>query len=234
MHTQFFQFVKNRARQNGGAVAAMDSLASGSISLQDSAYKGNIARRGGAIFVDSISDFRLQVSSGQKSLFEDNAALAGGAIYARLQNPVRNQLLLAGALFRHNRAVNVPADVGYQLVEVPQRDASAQASRTDDEGIEEVVLDPYADDPCTPGGGGALCVALTRVPERGAMRIFLKSSNFTENSALTGGELLGVLLLTASWSRTLYIKVGIDNECFSLRFESVLILILLLMPAVNH
>jgi len=190
VNTQFFQFLKNRARRNGGAVAAMDSLASGSISLQDSAFISNFAQRGGAIFVDSISSFRLQVSAGQTMVFEDNAALAGGAIYARLQNQVQNGLTISGALFKGNRAANATGDVGYHLVEVPQNEMSHIPNDTVTNSAKGAILDPTSDEPCSPGGGGAICLALTRAPERGTMNIVIMDTAFTANSASTGGAML--------------------------------------------
>ncbi|CAD7700049.1 unnamed protein product [Ostreobium quekettii] len=190
VNTQFFQFLKNRARRNGGAVAAMDSLASGSISLQDSAFIGNFAQRGGAIFVDSISSFRLQVSAGQTMVFEDNAALAGGAIYARLQNQVQNGLTVSGALFKGNRAANDSGDVGYHLVEFPQSEKAQIPNDTMTNSVQKAILDPTSDEPCSPGGGGAICLALTRAPERGTMNIVIMDTDFTANSASTGGAML--------------------------------------------
>ena len=170
----------------------MDSLPSGLITIQDSVFRGNIALRGGAIYLDSISTFEVDRGPG-KPLFVKNSALSGGAIHAGLQNPVINDLKLEGIRFHLNRAENTPEDVGLHLVEIPQRNVSA-GNKSKDVNIADDLVDLESDDPCMPGGGGAICLALTRVPERGRIDIVFEKASFTNNSASVGGEVLSMYM----------------------------------------
>lgn len=51
------------------------------------------------------------------------------------------------------------------------------------------VLREKGDDPCLPGGGGAICLVLNQIPERARVNIHVMRASFKANSAHTGGEL---------------------------------------------
>lgn len=183
------RFVKNRAGRNGGAIAVIDSQPSGLITMQDSVFKGNIALRGGAVYVDSTCNFVFDRGASGKPLFAKNSALSGGAIHARLRNPFINKLRLKGIRFHLNRAENAPGDVGLQLVEIPQRNVHV-GNKTKDLNVVDMVVDLESDDPCLPGGGGAICLALARIPKQASVDIAVEQTSFINNSASVGGEVL--------------------------------------------
>lgn len=54
------------------------------------------------------------------------------------------------------------------------------------------VLKEKSDDPCFPGGGGAICLVLNQVPDRARVNVHIMSSSFSSNSANTGGRELRI------------------------------------------
>ncbi|CAD7697134.1 unnamed protein product [Ostreobium quekettii] len=192
-------FSQNKARGNGGAVAAVQSLASGTVSFLNAEFVSNLAKFGGAIHVDSTARFRLNGATDDQTTFVNNTALGGGAIYVQLRHPVGSSFALSRGEFRSNRALTSPEDVGFLEVKVPRRDSDP------DEPAEDVSdllgsIDPEADNPCTPGGGGAICLALTRIAERVTITVDIEESNFIENSASTGGAVFIGTTREAQWS----------------------------------
>ena len=60
VHTQKISFIRNKAERNGGGMCLVESLASGSVTLQQSYFEENIARRGGGLFMDSIASLLVR------------------------------------------------------------------------------------------------------------------------------------------------------------------------------
>ena len=60
VHTQKISFIRNKAERNGGGMCLVESLASGSVTLQQSYFAENVARRGGGLFMDSIASLILR------------------------------------------------------------------------------------------------------------------------------------------------------------------------------
>ena len=52
----------------------------------------------------------------------------------------------------------------------------------------EVLLRTTGEDPCSPGGGGAICLVLSEVPERASVKVEIMNSFLGSNSAATGGQ----------------------------------------------
>ncbi|CAD7697135.1 unnamed protein product [Ostreobium quekettii] len=191
------RFVGNHALRDGGAVAAQDSVGTGQTTLQDASFSGNTAHRGGALFIDSLSSFRMQATAGRKLEFENNAALAGGAVYVRMQNPVGNafEFDILDASFRGNKAVTSPNDTQFGDLDVPNRgggelDLFGAVNEVVGGRGGSLLIDPRSEEPCVPGGGGAICLALARAPRKGTLAVQIDSCAFENNSAATGGGIL--------------------------------------------
>ena len=111
---QMCEFINNRARRNGGAVAAVDLLPEGELIFTGCHFRGNIARRGGALFVNGIASLDMRRANKNHTVFEGNRALSGGAIYARLENQLRNSYTSVDTEFRDNLATDDTAEVGHK------------------------------------------------------------------------------------------------------------------------
>lgn len=49
------------------------------------------------------------------------------------------------------------------------------------------LIEADGDDPCLPGGGGAICFGLNAIPERANVEVGISQSSFTRNAAMSGG-----------------------------------------------
>ncbi|CAD7699333.1 unnamed protein product [Ostreobium quekettii] len=195
---QAAQIVRNEAQGNGGGVAAVQSLASGIVSFLNANFISNLAKFGGAVHVDSVAKFRINGATNAFSNLTKNSALAGGAVYAQLRHPVANNLEISRTQFEHNTVVGTLEAVGFELVSFPRRNPGVSKPAQSASELMDSI-DTAADNPCTPGGGGAICLALTRIAERVTIVVDIKESRFADNSASTGGGLFIGTARGASW-----------------------------------
>eukprot|EP00210_Caulerpa_lentillifera_P007342 g7018.t1 len=234
--TQRLSFIRNKAQRNGGALCFVESLASGSIGLQQSFFEANTARRGGALFMDSIATLLVRAPDGSGySQFHKNKALAGGAIYLRPSSQVKNVVFASAMNFTGNEAVARLEDIYNAVVAY-----SDQGSRhtgvlgrklhetyfEDKDDGSDVLLRTTAEDPCSPGGGGAICLVLTEVPERASVKVEMANSLMTGNKAMTGGGMFIATKKRSFWSESCEV-VGTTSEsltdrpCRQLTFRNV-------------
>jgi len=195
--SQKLSFIRNKAQRNGGAVCFVESLASGSISLQQGYFEENTARRGGALFMDSIANlFVRALDGGDYSQFIRNKAMAGGAIYLRPSSQVKNVVFVSAINLTENEAVGRLEDIysgPVPYVDHESRDTELQGRKLmasyfeDKDDGSNVLLRTTAEDPCSPGGGGAICLVLSEVPERASVKVEIANSLMTDNRAMTGG-----------------------------------------------
>lgn len=195
--SQRLSFIRNKAQRNGGAVCFVEALASGSISLHQAHFEENTARRGGALFMDSIASLIVKAYDGRdNSQFVRNKAMAGGAIYLRPSSQVKNLISAAALNLTENEAVTRLEDIYTGPVPYADHDSMGADSQgrkllesyfEDKDDGSDVLLRTTAEDPCSPGGGGAICLVLSEVPERASVKVELLNSFIENNKAMTGG-----------------------------------------------
>ncbi|GMH38574.1 hypothetical protein BSKO_06458 [Bryopsis sp. KO-2023] len=218
-------FYRNKAMRNGGALGFAESLASTIIKLVVVEIFDNVARRGGAIYVDSISKFELRASTGgllavgdekiaeevrqrveltNRPSLRGNKAEAGGALYIRSASQIQNIVDVDDVLFLKNQAVR---DITGELRKIKFSPETLKHSRSllDRQGrFAEInrrqgnrgeLINPLDSDPCAPGGGGAICLVLNQVPEQATADIAVTRAHFEKNRAYTGG---GIFISTQS------------------------------------
>lgn len=85
-------FSENIALENGGAVACKQSLVNAESEFQDIVFKDNSALKGGAVYLESAAQFKVQESAlvmdlgefeTERNIFRGNKAQAGGAVYIK-------------------------------------------------------------------------------------------------------------------------------------------------------
>ncbi|GMH36924.1 hypothetical protein BSKO_04797 [Bryopsis sp. KO-2023] len=206
VNSQAVKFVRNRAKRNGGAAYLVESLASGRVAFQDCEYSYNSAVRGGAIFMSSIECLEIRASHGATNVFTRNRAAAGGAMYLKPISQVNNDVNVMQANFVGNEAL-----VDYHELEedfdLPSLEEAGNERRKLLEAEENLIseslggplLEATGDDPCLPGGGGAICLVLTQVPERARVNADVAQVKFDSNSANTGGALFIATEKNSEW-----------------------------------
>ena len=212
---QGVRFYRNRARRNGGGLCLLASLPSGQTTLQTNYFASNAARRGGAVYVDSVSNFELYSVDDDKSVFVRNRALAGGAIHVRPSSPINNVVRIRHAVFRGNEAVQTISDAGIDRLDLPDVQIETTAlgrrllflrtlsqEKEPESRTEDVLLDPKSFDACHPGGGGAVCVLATQVPEQAPVEIEVSDVIMTRNKAFVGGALFAATPKEEDWIAT--------------------------------
>ncbi|CAD7698852.1 unnamed protein product [Ostreobium quekettii] len=186
---QSCDFNNNRAKRDGGAVAAVDSLPNGNLDFQGCTFFANIAQRGGAIYTNGGAGLLIRPSGLRKpTTFINNLALVGGAICTRAENGLQNVVKVVSAQFLGNKASTNPNDVGHERVVIPVREFRAEPKqmgmgRGNEEGLNELANG----EPCTMGSGGAVCVSLAQVPETAEVSVDFFEVVFKGNQANVGG-----------------------------------------------
>lgn len=211
--TQKLGFIRNKAQRNGGGLCLVESLASGSIGLQQSLFEGNTARRGGGLFADSIASLILRAPvETTHTLFVGNKAMAGGAVYLRPSSQVKNVIAASLLNCTGNEAVRRLEDIyseplNYADIDVIQSEGYSLGRTLLNECVfncfegrrklmqfqdkadgSDVLLRTTGEDPCSPGGGGAICLVLSEVPERASVKVEIMNSYMLSNVAASGGN----------------------------------------------
>lgn len=211
INLQVARFYRNLAERNGGGVCVVFSLASGLISINSNYFEGNAAKRGGAIFLNSAARFEIVATGEIGNQFVKNKALAGGAMHIFPSSEIGNIIRLENVKFKNNEAVLTTEEAGIDNLELPSliKEASEIVSdigrrllrdlMQNNNGEKTVLLKPDEPDPCRPGGGGALCLITSTVPERTPIEIKLGLMQFIENKALVGGAVFVASNLDSNW-----------------------------------
>ena len=212
---QGVRYYRNRAGRNGGGLCLLASLPSGQTTLQTNYFESNAARRGGAVYVDSVSNFELYSVDDGRNAFVRNRALAGGAIHVRPSSPINNLVRIRQAVFRGNEAVRTIRDAGIDRLDLPDVQIETTAlgrrllflrtlmqEKTPESTVEDVLLDPESFDACHPGGGGAVCVLATQVPEQAPVEIEISDVTMTRNKAFVGGAVFAATPEEEDWIAT--------------------------------
>lgn len=63
----------------------------------------------------------------------------------------------------------------------------SQAERIELGRATTTLIDEDGNDPCLPGGGGAICLGLDAIPERANVEVGISHSSFNRNAGLSGG-----------------------------------------------
>ena len=77
-----------------------------------------------------------------------------------------------------------------------------EAAGKDEDSLSSDVglLDPTSANPCSPGGGGAICMVLNGIANRAPATIRIFDSNFTSNAATVGGAMVISTEKDADWT----------------------------------
>lgn len=208
-------FIGNHALQNGGALAVIDGSINTNVVIERATMERNTASRGGAIFIDSVSQVDIIPNSPDAvNVFKQNIANRGGAIYFEAQSNMQNRLRARKVDFVENLAV-VAFDAASRkmssaggLFEDPQ-----VASTTDFSALVNVIenridrmgelarilgsttaLSPDPEDnSALRGSGGGVFLALDHIPKRGSVSVTLYEASFLRNAARIGGGLMVVM-----------------------------------------
>eukprot|EP00210_Caulerpa_lentillifera_P007389 g7062.t1 len=204
---QNVRFDGNRAQRNGGGICLIESLPSGRTTIQASFFKRNGARRGGALYVDSVANLDIIVTDNDsQNTFIQNRALAGGALHIRPSSQVNNLIKIRHSNFIRNQAVQSEREAQIDFLNIPDVKVEISAlgrrllfhrslaqSPKEQEDVQmaptKTLLDPNSLDACTPGGGGAICLLVAQVPERAPIEVIVSENEFNGNQARVGGAL---------------------------------------------
>eukprot|EP00210_Caulerpa_lentillifera_P005960 g5695.t1 len=212
---QSVRFDSNQARRNGGGICLIESLPSGHASIQEGVFQRNVALRGGAIYVDSVAQFTLtSLDENYENKFVQNRALAGGALYIRPTSQVNNLIKIIRSLFTQNYAVATHKEARIDAINIPDvkieitalgrrlmfhRSLTKSSNQTPNRS-KETLLDPESSDGCNPGGGGAICLLVSQVPERAPIEVLISQSQFVQNHANVGGALFLATNVANEWN----------------------------------
>lgn len=141
-----------------------------------------------------------------------NKAMSGGAVYLRPSSQVKNVVSAAMINCTGNRAVKRLDEIyseplNYADIDVIRTQAYGRSETSkiaqraagvagrnlledyfqDKSDGSEVLLKTTGEDPCSPGGGGAVCLVLSEVPERASVKVEILNSFISDNYAATGG-----------------------------------------------
>lgn len=204
----------NLAARYGGAIYTLESLTSSVISIYSNEFQNNMAVKGGAIYSQSTS--YMQIYSLEATfdtlIFSGNKALTGACLYYSALNSFKNTLHINYANFTNNEIVEKIEDLN-----IPQ-EYNTDIEYLKTEG--NVLLGYSLEDPCYPGGGGAICLKTHDTAITSAIDIELKSILFERNKAMVGGACLFVTeneILSNLENRKFEIEncTFIDNEAES-------------------
>ena len=134
--------------------------------------------------------------------------MAGGAIYYRASNLVRNRFHFSRVEFVKNRVHSTLSLVHEKPLNYPGVDGSegsflqtdrAESEANEADAADYILLDTRSDQPCHPGGGGAVCAVLSGMADRTPVEFEVSHSNFTRNRAVVGGAFVVATETGVSW-----------------------------------
>eukprot|EP00803_Ostreobium_quekettii_P003270 evm.model.scf_1296.1 EVM.evm.TU.scf_1296.1 scf_1296:1031-7786(-) len=216
---QSAEFRNNRAAGNGGGLSFLDSTPTGAIELGTVTLEGNLATFGGAVFLESASNFRIQAGSGnvQRTLIRGNKAVVGGGLFLALKSVLNNKVEIFDTELSNNSAIRLE-----QLEdELANDDLFRLANETirGNVGHDRDSADFFTN--CGEGGGGGACIVLSQLPQRAGADVSVLQSVVTNNSALNGGGLF-ISIHGDTWSSAACTIQGPASvPCRSARFLNV-------------
>eukprot|EP00803_Ostreobium_quekettii_P001172 evm.model.scf_388.6 EVM.evm.TU.scf_388.6 scf_388:61491-71525(-) len=184
---QSAEFRSNRASGNGGGLSFVDSTPGGGIDLNTVILEDNLATFGGAVFMESASNFKLQAADEdvQHSLIRGNKAMVGGGLFLALKGPLKNRVEIFNTELSNNSALELEQleaelanDALFQLGDLRIREKFGTGRESPDFFTR-----------CAEGGGGGACIVMSQIPQRAGAELTVLDSTFSNNSALNGGGL---------------------------------------------
>lgn len=168
---------RNVAGRSGGAVYILETSVDSLVDVRINSFEENIAAKGGAFFAQSVT--RLQMNDNCN--FTNNKAVSGGAMYLSIINSFLNEIELNDITFENNLV-----QISYEDLTFPDevQDYLTLTAPIEDTSI---LLSKYSEDPCYPGGGGALCLATNDAPDAAILHVTLSDLIFRDNFGYVGG-----------------------------------------------
>jgi len=219
-------FINNTALLVGGAVYVLESHET--FSIEQCTFENNVAFRGGAVGVDAAGDVRVSGNLGLVTLFVENRAVAGAALYATANSQRENRLEVVTSVFRQNSAVTTD-----ELL-LDSRITGSFDLVVNDDQFQSALEDPSValrseSVSCGQGGGGGICLALDLLPAGAVADYIIRDSIIEENNAVVGGGIFAAISDNATWNTHENLQARcpdtrLFDSCRALRFVNVTII----------
>lgn len=204
---------KNAAGTMGGAIYILENEVQSIVELRNVTFDANMAVKGGAIYGQSVKDLEIN----ENCRFMGNKAVSGGAIYLLVIDTYKDIIRVNSSLFENNVVKTSYQDLTFpesvqnylKLNILTLKEAEFKKS--------PILLSEYSDDPCYPGGGGAICLHTIDTPDTGIIHIHFSNLIFQNNFGYVGGA---AMLVTKNENLNICEKGGchvinvIDSEFY--------------------
>lgn len=173
------EMTNNAAAGPGGAIYIVETSISGLFELLNVTFDSNVALKGGAVYIQSVTN--VQIEGNSKFIY--NSALSGGAIYISVMHSYKDIIKIVDTTFESNKVkmsidnLIFPDGVSEYLdmLVLPITENT------------DALLNKYGEDPCFPGGGGALCLHIYDTRDGEVLNVELSDLTFLDNSGYVGG-----------------------------------------------
>lgn len=177
---------KNAAGGFGGAIYILETSYNGILELMNVTFSDNVALKGGAMYSQSGTHIKIN----QNCKFSDNKAVSGGAIHISVINSYKDIITLDFISFMNNSVKTTYKDLTFPNEVQDYLNNNVLIISETETQDSNILLSKFSDDPCYPGGGGAVCLQIYDTQDAAKLDVQLSNLTFINNSGYVGGAAL--------------------------------------------